>query len=315
MPKKFLFIIADFILIVIIVLIMSHQIDNYKGLKQVYVAKTTINKGAQITADMVEPRSVTLNRAAAGGKDRVAYYEDTVQDSKDVVGQYAKYDFIAGEIIVKEKLQQTQAATGDQYMYTMPKGYYAYPIPAGGEGKANLIKVDDYVDLFITTKNQGVIDDPAFKHLRVYDLKSDKGQSIAGGSKDDSGQTITPEYIILALNDYQLQKLVAYQADDTVKIHIAIRQRPQAGYEIFNNDAIPYPAYSVAPNTLIDEAAEQQIIDENKFKQDNKNFNDSTASSSQQTNNANTQPNSVNTQTNNTSTQPQTNNTNTQPKK
>lgn len=283
MPKKFIFILADFVIIVIIVIIMANQIDKFKGLKEVYVAKILINKGVKITPDMVELRKVTLNREANGGKDRVSYNEDVVQKQGDVVGQYAKYDFIAGEIIVKEKLGQTQVATGDQYLFTMPKGYYAYPIQVGDEGKSGLIKTNDYIDLYVTSKEQGLVDEPALRHLRVFDLKSDKGQSVASDSKDENGQPIKPQYIILGLNDYQLKQIVTNQAGGA-QIRVALRRRPQTEYEVFNNDDIAYPPYSLVIDQLIDETQEQQLIDQNKFKLDNKNFENSIENSSEKTN-------------------------------
>lgn len=272
MSKKLIVILINFIVILVVALIIAGQVDEWKGLKEVYVAKSIIKKGVKITPEMIEKRKVTLNKEGKGqnSKDRVTYYDDVIIQSKDVVGQYALYDIIPGEVIIKDKLA-SKVNTTEQYMFKLPKGYFAYTIANTIPG--GLVKLNDYIDLYIYGKNEAtVIDEPVLRHLRVYDLRADDGTSLSGSvAKDNNGEVKQAKYIVVALNDFQIKKLIDYEMKGAV-IKAALRKRPNSEYEVYDYPELVYPSFAISPEQIIDEAQEQQLIDANKVKLDNELF-------------------------------------------
>lgn len=270
MSKKFTIIVINFILILVLCLIAIKGIDKAKGLTDVYVAKTAISKGVKITADMIEQKKVTLNReGSSSGSNRVSYYKDVVVKKEDVIAQYAAYDMIPGEIIVKEKLS-LKVTNSDQFLYNIPKGYYAYVIPSGIEGQSGIIQINDYVDLYINSKDGGITDEPSLRHLRVYDLRNGAGASVTkiqeSATGDKSSDAI--KYIVFALNDYQINKLSYYETKGAI-IKVALRKRPSSEYEIIDNPQVTYPNFAVSDKDIIDPIKEQQLIDQNRILIDN----------------------------------------------
>lgn len=272
MSKKLAIILINFIVILVVAILLMNQIDEWKGLKEVYVAKTLIKKGVKITPEMIERKKVTLNHEAKGLKGRsselVTYYDDVITKESDVVGYYAAYDMIPGEIIVKDKLV-TESSTDRDYMFNLPKGYYAYAIPL--EKDPGIIKVNDYIDLYIYLKGgeyAGIVDEPALRHLRVYDLRDENGNSIKEVAENSQEEKKTAKYIIVALNDYQLKKMIDYEAKEPI-IKVAVRRRPNSEYEIYNYPEIPYPSFAITEEEIIDEEKEQQLIEENKIRIEN----------------------------------------------
>lgn len=278
MPKKLIIILGSFISIIIIALLLVKSIDQFKGLQQVWVAKVPITKGTKITENMIELKNIALNKVnTSNSKDRVSYYKDVFKngEQKYILGKYAVNDFVAGEIILDQKLVK-ELNVGGGYMYELPKGYYAYPIPAGDEAKAGLIKTNDFIDLYVNQGDQGPIDEPALRHLKVYDLRTDKGSSISDNPKDSNGEVIPASYIILALNDFQIKKLEYYQIKKAT-ITTAVRKRSKLDYEVYDNPDTTYPAYSTAQDVVVDENQDQKLIEVNKIKiQNERNQSDNT---------------------------------------
>lgn len=264
MSKKLIIILLNFFVILMVSLIMIGQINQYKGLKDVCVAKTMIKQGVKITDSMIEIKKVTLNKEGKG-KDRVTYYDDVILKTKDVVGQYAAYDMIPGEIIVKDKISQKSVGS-EQYLYSMPKGYFAYPVDLGKT--ATLVRVNDYIDIYMFVKDANIVEEPALRHLRVYDLKTEAGISVDGTTKSEKGEIMVPKYAIVGLNNYQLGKLLYYE-NQKATVNIALRKRASVSYEVYDYPDISYPLFAISEFELIDEVKEQQLIDANRIKLDN----------------------------------------------
>lgn len=267
MSKKFIIIIVNLIIILIVAFWLMSEIDTYKGLKEVVVAKAPIPKGTKITSQMLEKKKVTLNqegKGTKGKKDLVTYYSDVYLDFNKIVGQYARYDFVQGEIVVSAKLTK-DFVFADKYLYNLPKGYYA--IPMSIKDLASIIKINDFVDFYIYVGG-AVFEEPALRHLKVYDLRYEDGTSVSQPiATTSSGNTVIklPTKAIFALNDYQLKKYVDF-AEKNARFTMVIRKRPQEAYEAYDNKDLQYPNYAVTADELIDTTKDQALIEEYKLK-------------------------------------------------
>lgn len=266
MSKKLIIILLNFIAILVITFVVIAQINDYKGLKELCVAKTVIKKGVKITSDMVETKKVTVNKEDKGNSSkRVTYYNDVYVNLKDIVGKYATYDMVAGEIIIKEKVAD-KISGSDQYLTTLPKGYYPYILDL--DKTAMLIKVNDWVDLYVYVKGTGFVEEASLRHLRVYGLKSEGGASMDGVTRNDKGEYSTPKYAVVALNNYQLTRLLTYQHTGAI-ITYGLRKRPASELEVYDYPDLAYPIFAINDTEIIDDVKEQDLIAKNKIKVEN----------------------------------------------
>lgn len=255
MSKKLLIIVINFAVVLIVTFLLIGKIKVYQGLKDVYVAKVEIRKGEQISLDKLVLRKVTLNREGGNSK-LVSYYTDVITPAnvKDAVGKYAAYDMIQDEIVVKAKLLDEKDSNSN-YMFELPKGYYAYVINntlAGG-----IVQVNDYIDLYVFNEEfDSIMEEPSLRHLRVHDLRDKDGKQVDPKIVSEDGEIQEVKYLVLALNDFQLKKLMYYENTKSI-VKAAIRNRNSG---VFNYVDEVYPYYAITSDTdLVDEEREKQL--------------------------------------------------------
>lgn len=264
MNKKLIVIIGTLLVVAIIVFYFIPKYIDYldQDRANVYFTTRHILKGTVITADMVRIGDVSKRGLdlSAGG---IIAAKD-LKDYKNVVGRYAAYDMVPGEIIMQSKLARQDAADAG-YMYSLGNACYAYPIRTDLESTgAGILKPGDYIDLYLLTKDKNigsefedvvragtefVVTSKKLRMLEILDLRNQTGSIADSGSSSGKTDLKVPRIIILKLNDDQIKELIKFESVASGAIKIAFRGRnpevvygdPQAVYNPVEGDKSYYP--------------------------------------------------------------------------
>lgn len=230
MNKKIIVIIATFLIVSGIVFIFIPQYIKMldKNTVKAYFTNQNIAKGTMITKNMVTIKDINIKGLDFGSGGVIKAKDD--KDFEKVENQFAEYDMVAGEIVMRSKLTDIGIADAG-YMYRLEKDYYAYPVRTDLESTgAGILQPGDYIDLYMTVKDRNIGDTDGFERtsagyvgsskllsmLEILDLRNQSGSiGYTGGRKWGTmtgNQDKTPRVLILKLTGAQIKELMKFES-------------------------------------------------------------------------------------------------------
>jgi pilus assembly protein CpaB len=148
------------------------------GSQKVVVAKTVIKQRTEITADMLEVKSIPVNAVVGGGFTTLA----------DVVGRTAKLPIEANQQVVLSSVVDTTGAA-DTLANVVPNLRRAYAITASESTTAGgLILPGDYVDIYwICCKGTPILAKTVVQNIQVAAIAQNIVDAGPVGSSDGTG--------------------------------------------------------------------------------------------------------------------------------
>ncbi len=194
------------------------------GSQQVVVAKTVIRQRTEITADMLELKSIPTNAVVAGGFTTLA----------DVIGKTAKLPIEANQQVVLSSVVDTTGST-DALSHVVPNLRRAYAISASQVTTAGgLILPGDYVDIYwICCEDGAILAKTVVQNIQVAAITQNivnagpvagsTGTGIEGDPVSVGQEEAAPEAVTITLLVTPEQAHLLLIAEQSGPLHTALR--------------------------------------------------------------------------------------------
>lgn len=179
---------------------------NVAPLVNVIVAKTNIPVDSVITDKQVEEVAIPSKFILS----------DTMGEKSQIVGKIANVDIIAGEQIVRSRVQLEKKKEG--MAANLPLGYRAVTLKVDPvSGVNHQIKTGNYVDILLYYKPQPDQDNPQPTQTEIVNTVFQQVEVIDASGEQGSGEW----YVTLCIKPEAAEKL--FMADVTGKIRFTLR--------------------------------------------------------------------------------------------
>lgn len=200
------------------------------GSQQVVVAKTVIRQRTEITADMLEVKSIPANAVVSGGFTTLA----------DVIGKTAKLPIEANQQVVLSSVVDTTGST-DALAHVVPNLRRAYAISASQVTTAGgLILPGDYVDIYwICCAGRAILAKTVVQNIQVAAIAQNivnagpvassdgtgiEGDPVSVGQEQKDPEAVTnPEAATITLLVTPEQAHLLLLAEQSGPLHAALR--------------------------------------------------------------------------------------------
>ena len=217
-------IVSLFILVItaVIAFVFLPQLYSQKGATMmVYTASTNILKGTVISENMI--KSTEVGSYGLPG--------NVITEKEEVIGQYASMDMLAGDLLIKTKIQNYKISSVLDEIIKNGLRLVTVTFHTSAAGLASHLQQGDIVQVASYTEIDRVpyvISYPELMQIKVYDIENAKTQSVerVRGQTDTPGSTSDdpiPKTVTLIATDEQATKLI--EAEYFGQIHLIFVSR------------------------------------------------------------------------------------------
>ncbi len=159
---------------------LKAKISEDADCKQVFITKTDIIQGEEITEELIESQKIPEN----------IFTENFVTDKSEIMGKEVIEDISEGEIIIRDKIKGMEFNDGSDFSFSsyIPYDLRAVSVPVNFYGDGSFIRSGDRVDLISTYYEQEssvLCSDMVLSEKEIVFISSGRGEDYSGD--EDSG--------------------------------------------------------------------------------------------------------------------------------
>ena len=218
--KRLLFGIVSIALAAVVALIGIPMVLG-KGSANVNIVrvKTAIEKGSIITAEQVEMVEVSSHGLPA----------NVATDTKQVVGNYATVDMVAGDYFLPSKVSASSLEK-DVILSKLPDGKSAISMSVQSLAGvlSNKLRAEDIVSVYSYVDGEAVVVDE-LKYVRIIAVSNASGTNIEDAVGDESRMAATVTFLA---DELQTQKLVEIEKESPMHLVLVSRGNSKRAEEL-----------------------------------------------------------------------------------
>ena len=187
--------------------------------------KSPIEKGSIITAEQLETVEVSSHGLPA----------NVATDTKQVVGNYATVDMVAGDYFLPSKVSASSPEK-DVILSKLPDGKSAISMSVQSLAGvlSNKLRAEDIVSVYSYVDGEAVITDE-LKYVRIIAVSNASGTNIEDAVGDESHMAATVTFLA---DELQAQKLVEIEKESPVHLVLVSRGNSKRADELLTEQDV-----------------------------------------------------------------------------
>lgn len=176
----------------------------------VYIAKEPVSKGSILTENDLKTLSVPAKYLPA----------TAMQDSKNIIGQYAKTDFVPNDYIYPEKLSASPTIQNGWYQDLNTENLaISVTFKSLAAGMSAKLEPDDIISFIAVSNTEATVIPSELKYVRVLSITTDAAQDYDAQAEESA----LPATVTVLVSPTQATLLASYELNSN--LHIALVSR------------------------------------------------------------------------------------------